>query len=435
MIGKILDFRKRPLMKDALKTTILSTIGKAAGFLIPFFLAAWFGATKETDAFFFVYGLILLLSGIFARVVETVIVPFITEAKTNDEDVGKFVMNILILSGIGLLAVAGIFILVIKPVLSVITRFDDQTLRLIYQLLIETAPLIILLTWTSILTGTLNSYKKFSFPAVSPAFRAAVNLAIIFLLKDMYGIHSIALGYIGGEIVRLAVLFAVIEKLKLFKLFWSLKFDPKLWQFLRTASYQIIGMAAGRFNLFVDKVMASWLEKGSVSILHYADRLRMIPVAFLGAGFMVTLLSHVSQRYSEEGSQRLTKDVKKAVPVVAFITLPMMLFLILFHQPIVKIAFGWGELAQEKLSEIGWVWVCYLFGFVPCMVGGVYEIGHFVLKNTKVLMRCAFYTVFLNVLLNLVFMRLFDVAGIALATSIIYIFRILYLRSSFYKGV
>lgn len=122
MNGKILEFCKRPLMKDALKTTILSAVGKAVGFLIPFFLAVWFGVTEETDAFFLVYGLILFLSGIFARVVENVIVPFIAEAKTNNEDVGKFVVNILALSGIGLLVLAGIFILVIRPVLSAITH-------------------------------------------------------------------------------------------------------------------------------------------------------------------------------------------------------------------------------------------------------------------------------------------------------------------------
>lgn len=151
----------------------------------------------------------------------------------------------------------------------------------------------------------------------------------------------------------------------------------------------------------MDKIIASWLEKSSVYILHYADRPRMIPITFLSAGLMVTLLSHWSQRYSEKGFQRLTKDVEKTVKVAASITLAMRLFVILFHHPIVKLAFGRGEFAQEKLSKIGRVWVCYLFGFVPCMVGRVFELGHLILKITKILMRCVFYTMRLNVLLNL----------------------------------
>ena len=303
MFKRISSLYKRPLVRDTIKTTIWSTLGKAAGFLIPFFIAAWFGVSSETDAFFFAYGLILFLSGIFAPVVESVIVPYIAEARTNNEDVGKFVGGILGVSGVGLLVLAGLFILVTKPVLSVITRFDGQTLGLVHRLLIETAPLIIFLTWTSVLAGTLNTYKKFAFPAISPAFRAAFNLTIIFAFKDAYGVHSIALGYVVGELARLIILFIVIKKLNLFKLCLSFRVGAKLGRFFKTASYQIIGMVAMGLAPFIDKIMASWLGEGSISVLHYADRLYMIPVTFLATGLMVVLLSHWSQRYQQSGNK------------------------------------------------------------------------------------------------------------------------------------
>lgn len=434
MTRKILEFCKRPLVKDTLKTTVLNTIGKAVGFLVPFFLAAWYGVTDETDAFYLAYGLILFLSNVFARVAEKVIVPFVVEIKTNNEDVGQFVVNIFAVSGIGLSVLAGLFLMVVKPVLSVITPLDANALRLTYNLLLETAPLIILLSWTSILAGTLNSYKKFSFPAISPVFRAVISLVVIFLFKDAYDVYAIPLGYIAGEVVRLAVLFAVIKRFVSLKWVLPFKLNSKFWYFVKISSYQIMGVAAANLNLSVDKIMASWLEKGSVSLLYYATRLYLIPVTFLGAGFMVTVLSHWSHRYNEEGYHRFAGDVRKTVKAVAFITLPIMLLFLVFHRPIVKIAFGRGGFDQEKLFEIGRVWICYLSGFIPCMVAQVFVIGHLVSKNTKVLMQCAFYTVFLNILLNLAFMQFFDLAGIALATAVIHVFRFLYLRYTFYKG-
>jgi len=259
MFERIFNLYKRPLVRDTVKTTIWSSVGKGIGFLVPFFIAAWFGASDKTDAFFFAYGLILFLSGIFAPVVQNVIVPYIAEARAKDEDVGRFVGCILAFSGIGLVVLSGLFILLVKPILFVITRFDEQTLRLIYQLLIETAPLIILLVWTSVLAGALNTYKRFVFPAVSPAFRAVVNLIVIFAFKDVYGIHSIALGYVVGELIRLAILFVVIKRLNLFKLRLSFQLGHELWEFFKTASYLIIGTAAIGLNPFVDKIMASWL--------------------------------------------------------------------------------------------------------------------------------------------------------------------------------
>jgi len=425
----------RPLLWDTVTTTLFSTVGKSIGFLIPFFIAAWFGVSSETDAFFFAYGLILFLSGMFAPVVESVVVPYIAEARANNEHVGKFVGNILGVSGIGLLAFTGAVLLVIKPVLSVITRFDPQALDLIYWLLIETAPLIILLVWTSVLAGTLNAYKKFAFPAISPAFRAIVNLVIIYIFKDTFGAHAIALGYVAGEIVRLIILAGIIIRIKLFKLGVSFQLDSKLREFLKTASYQSIGMVAAGINPFVDKTMASWLGQGSVSILHYADRLYMIPVTFMTTGLMVTLLSHWSGRYYESGQQRLKEDVKKTIRMVGFIALPVMLFLILFYQPIVKFAFGRGAFNQARLPEVGWVWVCYLFGLAPYIFSQIFNRRLLVLKRTRLLCILSLFWVLLNVILNIVFMYFLQVAGIALSTSIVYVIASIILFGIFKKDI
>jgi len=420
MLKKFANFCKRPLVRDTIKTTFWSTIGRGIGFLIPFFIAAWFGVSGETDAFFFAYGLILFLSNIFAPVVEGVIVPYIAEARTNNEDVGKFIGNILVISGVGLFVLTILALLVVMPVLSVATNFDAKTLRLVCRILVETSPLIILLVWTSVLSGSLNTYKKFTFPAISPAFRALVNLIFIFAFKDSCGVHSIAFGYVAGEIVRLIFLWVAVKQLNLFKLRLSFQLNQKLLEFFKTASYQVAGMAAAGFNPIVNQTMASWLGKGSVSVLCYADRLYMIPVAFMTTGLMVTILSHWSDRYNKEGIQRLKKDVAKAAKTISFITLPIALLLILFHQPIVKLAFGRKLFEQALLIETGKVWVCYLLGFLPYMLCQLYVKGHLVLKNTKTLMQCAFYMNFLNILLNYILIKFFNVAGIALATAIIY---------------
>lgn len=417
MLKRISNFYKRPLVRDTVKTTLWSTVGKACGFLIPFFIAAWFGVSGKTDAFFFAYGIILFLSGIFAPVVESVIVPYIAEARTNNEDIGKFAGNIICISGVGLLTLAIFFILVIKPILSVITRFDGQTLELVHRLLIETAPLIILLTWTSVLAGTLNTYKKFAFPAISPAFRAVINLTIIFACKKAYGVHSIAFGYVFGELARLIILFIVIKRLNLFKLRLSFHCGAKLGKFFKTASYQIMAMAAVGLNPIVDKTMASWLGAGSVSVLHYADRLYMIPLTFLANGLMVVLLSHWSERYYQLGKQKLKQDVHKVVKVVGLITLPIMLLLIIFHKPIVKLAFGRGEFDLTRLSEVGWVLIFYLLGFTPYMVARVYVRALLVSKKTKSIFFVSVSKNLLNIFMNYIFMSFWGVIGIALSTS------------------
>lgn len=427
------EIRSRELIWDTIATTGWSTVGKAVSFFIPFFIAAWFGVTSETDSFFFAYGIILFLACIFAPVVESVIVPYIAEARTKNEDVGKFVGGVLGVGSIGLLVLTGVVFLVFKPILSVVTRFDQQALSLVYKLLIETSPLIMFLFWTSISAGTLNAYKKFAFPAVSPAFRAVVNLSIIFVFKDKLGVHSIALGYVAGEFVRLIVLLGMIKRLNIFELNLSLQLNNRFREFLKTGSYQVIGMLVVGLVPFVDKTMASWLGEGSISVLHYAERLYMIPIVFMTTGLLVTVLSHWSKRFYESGYQRLMEDVKKAVKTVTVITLPIVFLLILIHKPIVDLAFGRGEFDSRKLPEVGLVWVCYLLGVVPYIIAQVYVQAHFVLKNTKAIMQCTFCLFILNVLLNYILMRPFKVAGIALATTCVSLFTLLFLGMLFYK--
>jgi len=412
-------------------TTCWNTLGRGVGLLIPFFIAAWFGVSGETDAFFFTYGLIFFLSDIFATVIETIIVPYIAEIRAQNGNVGEFISNILGISGLGLLTLVIGFLFIIKPFLSLVTRFDAKTLNLVYLLLMEISPLVILLVWTSVLVGSLNAYKQFAIPAMSPAFRALVNLVTIFLLKDKFGVHTIAFGYVAGEIVRLVILISVIRRLNVFRLGLSFHLDSKIREFLKIASYQIIGMVAIDMNPVIDKTMASWLGEGSVSILHYADRLYAIPSTFMSAGFMVALLSHWSSRYYEEGGQRLRNDLKKVTNITGGITLFVALFLVIFHQPIVKFSFGRGVFSQERLFDVGWTWVCYLIGFMPNMLGRIYARAHLTVKNTKVLMQYGFYSLFLNVLLNYALMRFFKLPGIALSTSFCSLFYFLYLRRTF----
>jgi len=418
--------RSHPFLWDTITTTLLSTIGNGAGFLIPLFIAMWFGVTSDTDAFFFSYGLILFFSLTVAPVVESVIVPYIAEARKIESDVAAFVGKALCITGVGLAVISGAFLLAVKPLLYTVTEFEVDTLNLVYQLLIEFSPLTILLVWTSILSGTLNAYRKFAFPAITPAFRAVINLGIMYVFKDLIGIHAIAMGYLLGEIARLAILSVVTKRLNLFRLDLSFRFDPKLREFFRTALYQMIGMVAIGLNPVVDRTMASWLEEGSLSILHYADRLYMIPVTFMATGLMVTLLTHWSDRYYETGLGGLRENVKKAVRWVGFVSFAIVILLFFLRQPITKLAFGRGAFPLQKLPEVSWVWVCYLFGFVPYMMGRICVRAHLAAKNTKIIMRYGIYSFFLNIFLNSILMIHFKVAGIALSTSFISLFYVLY---------
>ncbi|MFH1038803.1 MAG: lipid II flippase MurJ [PVC group bacterium] len=425
--------RGRPLVWDTITTTWWGLIGRAAGFMIPFFIAAWFGISDDTDAFFFSYGVILFLANIFAPVVEYVIVPYIAEARRAGRDIGSLIGGVLGISGLGIAILEGALLSVIKPVLGLVTRFDQPTLQLAYQLLLETAPLIILLVWTGILSGTLNAYRKFAFPAVSPAFRAIVNLGIIFAFRNTLGVHAIALGYVVGEAGRMIILLGVIKKLKLIRLRFSFIPGPVLRDFFRKASYQTVAMIAIWLKPIIDRAMASWLGEGNVSLLYYADRLYIIPVTFICSGLMATTLSHWSTRFYESPRRTLKEDVNRGIRIVGVLTVVITVFLLLFYRPIARIAFERGAFDPAQVPEVQRIWFFYLLGLIPYIIARIYFQAHLVLMNTRFLMMYSFCLNGAGIGLNYLLMKRFGVAGIALATTVSYLFAAIGLGFYFYR--
>ncbi len=414
-------FKPKSLARDMITTTSYSIIGKGIGFLVPFFIATWYGVSAQTDGFFFTYGIILFLAGIVAPVIENVIVPYIAEFSSQNKSVNHFIGSLLVISTIILCLFFIPFAFLVKPGLAFVTRFDIANRHLVYVLLLETFPLVIFLTWTSILSGTLNAYKQFGIPAISPAIRAIVNLAIIFILKDVWGVHAIAIGYVLGELFRIIFLLIVIYRSKLFFPVLNFNFDQKIREFIHTASYQTFGMIAAGLMSVIDKTMASWLSTGSVSILEYANRLYDIPLSFMYTGFIVILLSHWSSRYYEFGIKRLNEDLIKTSKVIIPLTLFITIILISFHAPLVNLAYNRGSFNPDALSAVGRIWCYYLIGLCPFFFVQLFNRRYLVLRKTKILLWLAVLWNILKIFLNLLFIPLMNVEGIALSTSILFI--------------
>ncbi|MFN3739296.1 MAG: lipid II flippase MurJ [Thermodesulfovibrionales bacterium] len=426
-------YLKKELVRDIISTTAWSTVSKGIGFLVPFFIAAWFGVTSETDAFFFAYSLILLLVTIFSPTFESIIVPFIAEFKAKGEDVEKFIARLFGISGIGLGVITLFFFAIIYPILPIVTKFSREELNLVFVILLESSPLIILIVWTSIMAGTLNAYKLFSIPALSPAFRAIITLTFIFSFKDKIGIHSIALGYVMGEIFRLFVLSVLMKRYGIFRFRLSISLDPKLIDFLKTLSYQIMGMTVLVFTPVINKTMASHLGSGNVSLLEYSERLYMIPVTFLISGF-VAFLSHWSEGYYITNDKtKIKEDVKKALIPVGILAFTITVLLYLLRDFVVNIVYGYGKFPKEQLIYVKDILGFYLIGLTPYFLGQVYVRAFWVQKNTSILFFTALFMIAGTVAFNILFIRFMGVSGIAMGNSMVSFLSLGVLSLNFYR--
>ncbi len=420
----------RDIVKDTAWTTFFSILGKGAGFLIPFFIAAWFGVSCETDAFFFAYSLILFLSTIFSPVIERIVVPFVVDAIAKEENVEDFISKILGLSSAGLFVIYLAFYFIIYSILPVISQFSSNSIKLVLQILLESSPLVILLVWTGILSGTLNAYKNFIIPAISPAIRAFITILFILVFKEIIGVHSIAVGYVVGEIFRLFILFFMLHYLNIFHFKIRFVWDKKISVFLRTSSFQFMGMVLLAFAPIINKAIASWLGPGKVSLLEYAERLYSIPISLLSSGFTVTLLSYWSRDFHAEdnGLERATFRTTKIIFILALVLTAVML---LSMDRAVVFVYGSSKLRLDQINVVKKTFGFYLLGVTPYYLSQVYVTAFLSRKKTNVLLMTAGFMILNTILFDIILVPKMDVSGIALAQTIVNILAFIFIYLMF----
>jgi putative peptidoglycan lipid II flippase len=425
--------RNRPLLRDTFSTSIFTIVGRSAGLLIPFFIAAWYGIQASTDTFFLSYAIILMLQSIFAQALEMVSVPIISSQISKNENPGLFIGRLLIFGSAIIATLLLALLLLLKPLLPIMTHFPPATLMLLEKMLWEISPLVILTFWSSILSGVLNAYKRFVLPALSPLFRAVVILITAYFCRAYFGIQSIILGYLLGESCRFLLLFLVSRQVTQFRLIFSIRFDRQILEFFIIACYQMIAVIASNINLAVDKIMAAHLGEGRISLLHYADRLYMIPLTLLLSGMLMPILSHWSEAYARSKLDGLKRNLNRTLRGLASGTIGLTVLGILLRRPIVRLAFHHGQFPVADLHQVELVFSCFLLGLTPGVLFALIIRALLILKKTKMIVLGALGTIVLNIVFNLFFMKIWGIAGIALSTSLTHIFYLLYLWNRFNK--
>lgn len=404
----------------AAKTAAVNAVAvsaRAVGFLVPFAIAAWFGATGETDALFFAYALTLFVSNVFAPVAESLSVPFIAQRRSRGDNPAPFVTTLALVSVTAAIAASILLGSISLFLLPYVTSFSPEELRLASRLIVLAAPLVPLTALSGVFAGALNADGRFLLPAGSPFVRAAVNLLAIAALKSSLGVSSVIVGYVAGEAVRALLLGSscFILRLAVVRLKHQ-RVSRDVAEFLRVGGFQAVGMLSIGFVPLIDRAMASWLAPGSVTLLEYADRLYQIPVVLIGTGIVVTALSRWSALLHTKGRDTLRSDVGVITRRTALLAVAVSLAFAMAVPLTVRIVYPTALSAEERSIVIATV-LAFTIGVAPFVVGQLYNRALLALKLTRFLFGVTVVANVLNIFFNLVLMRLLGVPGLAMSSS------------------
>ncbi len=265
--------------------------------------------------------------------------------------------------------------------------------------------------------GILHARKLFFHLYVAPIF---VNITIIFLLFFDLGldIYVLVWGFLIGTTMKTVYMGIALRREK-FQYGTPLPFDRQKMKALWLLAIPMLGsQLIANSNLLVDHVMATQLPAGSVSTLRYAFRINDLPIQVVIAAISRAVFPFISEEVAAGRQDNLQNIFKYTLIFLGFITIPITCLMVLFSEDLVILLLKRGAFDLEAARQTSQTLVCYslgLFFYAYTFINGTFFAA---LKNTKALLYMGIVSIFLNVLLNFLFMHFFGVQGIALSTSV-----------------
>jgi putative peptidoglycan lipid II flippase len=264
--------------------------------------------------------------------------------------------------------------------------------------------------------GILHARKLFFHLYIAPLF---VNITIIFFLfYDMgLNIYVLVWGFLIGTMMKTLYMGVALHR-EGFRYATPLPFDHRKMKAFWLLAIPMLGSELiANSNLMVDQVMATQLPEGSVSTLRYAFRINDFPIQVVITAISRAIFPFISEEAAAGRHANLQNIFKYSLIFLAFLTIPITCLMVLFSEDMVVLLLKRGAFGNEAAHQTGQTLACYslgLFFYAYTFINGTFFAA---LKNTKTLLYMGFVSIFLNVLLNYLFMHFFGVKGIAMSTS------------------
>jgi putative peptidoglycan lipid II flippase len=424
------------IFRAALIVAVCSSLVAIAAMLRELFVARFFGRSDALDAFLVAYLLPSSVVTIVAGSLATALLPVFVEIR-HKQGLGaaqELFSSVLVLNSIALLLIAallGLFAPIYLPYLG--SSFSAAKLGLTQQILLLLLPFIYFNGIASSITAVLNAGERFAFPAIVPLATPIVVILFLELTATRLGAFSLAAGVVTGSAIEAALLASSLKARGLkFSFRWS-GFTPAVRSVLSQYTPMLAGSLLIGSTLVVDKAMAAMLSSGSVAALSYANKIVSALLAIAGTALSTATFPYLSKMVALRDWSGCRHTIRRYSFLIAATTLPLTVLLMLTSKTLVTLFFQRGAFTSADTELVSRIQMCYLLQIPFYLLSMLFVKFLSAARRNDVLMYGAVISLILDVILNLVMMRKWGVAGIALSTSCVYAFSCFYLILNSYR--
>jgi putative peptidoglycan lipid II flippase len=414
------------LLKALAAVSSMTLLSRILGFVRDTVVARAFGAGLATDAFFVAFKIPNLLRRLFAEgAFAQAFVPIFAEYKNRrgEADARILVDNV---SGVLALALAVVTLIGVAaaPLIVYVSApgftATPEKFALTIDLLRITFPYILFISLVSLAGGILNTYSRFSVPALTPALLNLTFIGFALWAAPYFNppVKALAWAVFCGGALQLAFQIPFLLKIKMLPRFKLDLKDAGVSRVIRQMGPAVFGVSIGQVSLLINTIFASFLVSGSVSWLYYADRLMEFPTGLLGVALGTILLPSLAKHYSDQSPAEYSKLLDWGLRLTLMLALPAAVALAVLAVPLIATLFHYGQFSQHDVFMTRNALVAYSVGLLGLILVKVLAPGFYARQNIRTPVRIAIIALVATQAMNFAFIGFLQHAGLALAIGL-----------------
>jgi len=414
------------LLKALATVSSMTLVSRVLGLVRDVVIARVFGAGLATDAFFVAFRLPNLLRRLFAEgAFSQAFVPVLTEYRNarGEQETHTLVNHVATLLALALVVVSIIGVIAAPLIIYVSApgfSADADKFDLTVALLRVTFPYILFISLTSLAAGILNTWSRFSVPALTPSLLNVSFIVFAVWLAPYFDppVMALAWAVFCGGAMQLAFQLPFLLKIRMLpRPRWAPR-DSGVVRILKLMGPAVLGVSAGQISLLISTIFASFLVSGSVTWLYYADRLMELPMGMLGVALGTVLLPSLSKRFADSTADAYSNLLDWGMRLTVLLAAPCAVALVVLAVPILATLFKHGEFAASDVFMTRDALVAYSAGLVGLMLVKVLAPGFYARQNMRTPVKIAVITLVATQIMNFAFIWSLRHTGLALAIGL-----------------
>lgn len=399
-------------------------VSRIFGLVRDIVIAAVYGATGITDIFFVAFAIPNLFRQLFSEgAMSSAYMPFLADKfKSGGLKAQNSYLTQLLFFQTAIISIICIIIMlassyVLKLFIPGYTE-DVEIMAKGSEILRIVMPFLLFISLCGMFSGFLNIHRSYFIPYASSALcNILMILGTWFGYKNSGDIMYLAWGAVAGSVVQLVMLY-LFSFVYGYRFSFAKKIDEAVKKTYLLLVPSIAGVGISQLNFLIGRIIASFLQYGSISWLFYANRLFQFPLGVFSVAVGTVSLTELSKARADGDMIRRNQMINKAISSLLLIIIPATIGLIVLSTEITSLIYHRSAFSEKDVENTSIALQMYGIGLIFFSFVNVLTRIFHADKDTKTPVKCAFISFIVNIILNLIMMKPFGHAGIALASSI-----------------